>query len=65
MAPHSEGFEFAHIEKYRGIVEESVFDCIGKPTFVNDVVDLILARPGNNLREPPFAAGCPEEEIHR
>jgi len=64
VAPHSEGCGFAQIEKYHGIIEESVFDCIGKPTFVNNVVDIILARPGNNPRERPLAAGCPEEEIH-
>lgn len=45
VAPHSEGCEFSQeIVKYRGIVEEAVFDCFGRPSLFGEVVNLILGR---------------------
>jgi hypothetical protein len=34
VAPHSVDSEFPPlIDEYRGIVEEAVFDCLGRPSF--------------------------------
>jgi len=43
-APHSEGREFPQIEKYRGIVEEVVFQWIGRPAFFDQAVEMVMGR---------------------
>jgi len=50
VAPHSEGCEFSQeIVKYRGIVEEAVFDCFGRPSFFGEVVE-VQRRVGETLK---------------
>jgi hypothetical protein len=40
VTPHSEGCRFpSQIEKYRGIVEAAVFDCLGWPSFFDEAVE--------------------------
>jgi hypothetical protein len=46
VAPHSVDSEFPQIEKYRGIVEEVVFDCFGWPSFFGEVVEVVQTRVG-------------------
>ena len=51
VAPHSEGCEFSQeIVKYRGIVEEAVFDCFGRPSFFGEVVEVAQRRVGETLK---------------
>jgi len=51
VAPHSEGCEFSQeIVKYRGIVEEAVFDCFGRPSFFGEVVEVVQRRVGETLK---------------
>ena len=50
VAPHSEGCEFSQeIVKYRGIVEEVMFDCFGRPSFFGEVVE-VQRRVGETLK---------------
>jgi len=45
VAAHSEGWGFSSpINKYRGIVEDAVFDRLGRPLFFDEAVDHILGR---------------------
>jgi len=58
VAPHSEGCEFPlGIEKYRGMVEEALFDRLGRPSFFCEAVDLILGRIAAGVGQQGSANG--------
>ena len=45
VAPHSEGCEsLLHIDRYRGIVEEAVFDPLGQRLFFDAAVEVVMGR---------------------
>jgi hypothetical protein len=44
VAPHSVGCEFLRLLQYRGIVEEAVLDCLGRPIFFDLAVELAMER---------------------
>jgi hypothetical protein len=44
VAPHSEGCEFPQIDRYRGIVEEALFDRLGLPSFFDEAVEMVMGR---------------------
>jgi len=51
VTPHLEGCEFSQeIVKYRGIVEEAVFDCFGRPSFFGEVVEVVQRQVGETLK---------------
>jgi hypothetical protein len=59
VAPHSEGCEFPlQIDKYRDVVEEAVFQCVGKPVFCDEAVEAVMKRIAAGIeRERPTANG--------
>jgi hypothetical protein len=43
VAPHSEGCEFLpEIDRYRGNVEEALFECLDRPSFFDEAVEMVL-----------------------
>ena len=45
MAPHSVDSEFLpEFDKYRGIVEDAVFDRVGRPSFFDEAVEMVMER---------------------
>jgi len=44
VAPHSLDSHLPSLAEYRGIVEEAVFDRLGRPSFFDGAVDPILGR---------------------
>jgi hypothetical protein len=45
VAPHSEGCEsLLHIDRYRGIVEEAVFDPLGQRLLFDAAVEVVIGR---------------------
>jgi len=45
VVPYSEGCEFpSQIEKYRRIVEEALFDRLGRPSFFDEAVEMVMGR---------------------
>jgi hypothetical protein len=44
VAPHSEGCEFPLFDEYRGIVEEAMFDRLGRPSFFDEAVEVVMGR---------------------
>jgi hypothetical protein len=57
VAPYSEGGEFPQgIEKYRGIVEEAVFDCLGRPSFFDETVEAVMGRMAARIEEKKVEA---------
>jgi hypothetical protein len=43
-APHPVESEFLSLDRYRGIVAEAVFGRLGRPSYFDEAVDLILSR---------------------
>jgi|SRR5580704_6370186 hypothetical protein len=51
-APHSVDPEFLSLmERHQGIVEQELFDCLGRPVFFEKAVKLVLARVADRIRE--------------
>jgi hypothetical protein len=69
VAPHPEGCEFpAQFEKYRGIVEGAVFDRLGRPSFFDEAVKVVMGRIATRVegehitaRAEPCATRAPQE----
>jgi hypothetical protein len=54
VAPHSVESEFLLLmDKYRGIVEKAGFDRLGRPSFFDAAVNLILGRVAQELGRDP------------
>jgi hypothetical protein len=61
LAPHSEGCEFSSwIDKYRGIVEEALFDRVGRPTFfaaaAAAAVEMVMGRVAEKIEDEQHTA---------
>jgi hypothetical protein len=53
LAPHHEGWEFPpEIDKYHGIVAEVVFQCLGKPVFFDQAVEMAVGRVAARMNSP-------------
>jgi hypothetical protein len=74
--PYSVDFEFlALIDRYRGIIEEAVFDRLGRPSFFDGAVEVVMMRTKarveqRNLqatanRESPSCAFAPQLRVIR
>jgi hypothetical protein len=51
VAPHSVDSEFLPlVDTYRGIVEESVFDFLGRPSFFDETVEVVMGRVAETLK---------------
>jgi hypothetical protein len=51
VAPHSVDSEFLPaFDKCRGIVEDAVFDRLGRPSFFDEVVEVVMGRVLRGLR---------------
>jgi len=62
VAPHSEGWEFPRqIEKYRGIVEEAVFDRLGRPTLFDELVEVVMGRMKARVEQKNLQATAKSE----
>jgi hypothetical protein len=44
VAPHSGESDLSLLDDYRGLVEGLVFDCLGRPSFFDLTVDLVMER---------------------
>jgi hypothetical protein len=52
VAPHSDGYEFPlQMDKYRGIGEAAVFQCIGEPVFFDRAVEMVMERVAARIEE--------------
>jgi hypothetical protein len=47
----SEGCEFLQIDRYRGIVEEVLFDRLGRPSFFDELVEVVMWRIAAGIAE--------------
>ena len=66
MAPHSVNSEFLPLmDKYRGIVEEGVFERPGWPSFFDEAVDLILGRIVRRANSCELAGELSAESVRR
>ena len=69
LAPHSEGCEFpSEIEQYRGIVEAAVFDRLGRPSFFDELAEVVMGRVSARIQdkhptERPQACACPSPKL--
>jgi hypothetical protein len=61
MALDSEGHGFRpEIDTYRSIVEEAVFQCIGRPVFFDEAVEMVLGGVTAHLKRDLRTATSPE-----
>jgi hypothetical protein len=51
VAPHSEDSEFPRIDSYRGIVEDAVFDRLGRRSFFDVAVEVVMGRIAARITE--------------
>jgi hypothetical protein len=51
VAPHSVDFEFLPLDRYRQFVEAAVFDRLGRPSFFDRAVDLVMERLAARIEE--------------
>jgi len=64
VAPHSEGCEFPpEIDKYRGIVEDAVFDRLGRPSFFDGAVEVVMERIAARMEQQHPGTATSEEAI--
>jgi hypothetical protein len=57
VVAHSEGCEFLErVDQYRGIVEEAVFDCLSCPSFLDELVDVVMGRIAARIAEKNLEA---------
>jgi hypothetical protein len=68
VAPHSVDSEFLLLDRYRGIVEEAVFDRLGRPSFLDEAVEMLMGRIAARIenKKPQATAkacatGAPQE----
>jgi hypothetical protein len=64
MAPHSEGCEFPpEIDKYRGIVEDAVFDRLGRLSFFDGAVEVVMGRIAARLEQQHLGTATSEKQF--
>jgi hypothetical protein len=56
VAMHSVDSEFLPLDPYRGLVEAAVFDGIGRPSFFDLAVDLVMERLAAKIEEKNLEA---------
>jgi hypothetical protein len=57
VAPHSERHEFPpQFDEYRGIVEEALFDRLGRPTFFAATVEMVMGRVAEKIEDEQHTA---------
>jgi hypothetical protein len=68
VAPYF-GCEVPQIQKYLGIVESAVFDCLGRPTFLSALVEVVMGRIVARIEQKTLqatadacATGAPQRE---
>jgi hypothetical protein len=63
LAPDSIDSEFPQVEKYRGIVEEALFDRLGRPSFFDEAVEVVQRRVAVRMEQHGIAnrksTSCP------